>query len=173
MATVIEAEPSRVWRALTDLEELCAWDENLLAAVDSSSGYPCVGTSQRWRYLLHGVQVVLHERPLEVAIERRLRSSLALGGMKLDQTYSLVPEGPSRTRLSIRIVAASSVPVLGATVDRFEVRKLATERVDSLLRALQKWCEADPSTQMCNSSETQRSGSSKRSPASGARSTVS
>lgn len=173
MSAVIEAGPSRVWRALTDCEELCGWDDNLLAPVEPSSAYPCVGTTQRWRYLLHGIQVLLREEPIEIVVGRRLRSSLSLGGMKLDQTYSLAAENPSRTRLSIRIAAENSVPVLGAVVDRFEVRQLATERIDSLLRGLQKWCETSPSDQICSSSETQRAGSSKRSPASAARSTVS
>jgi len=93
MSAVIKAEPRCVWRALTDPEELCAWDENLLAPVGPPNGYPCVDSPQRWRYLLHGVQVLLHERPLQVAAERRLQSSLALGGLRLEQTYSLAPEG--------------------------------------------------------------------------------
>ena len=89
----------------------------------------------------------MHERPLQIAAERRLQSSLALGGLRLEQTYSLAPEGDCGTRLSIRIVAGNSVPVLGATIDRFEVRQLATERVDSLLRSILKWCEARPDAQ--------------------------
>jgi uncharacterized protein YndB with AHSA1/START domain len=173
MSAVIEAEPRCVWRALTDPDELCAWDENLLAPVDPPEGYPCVDAPQRWRYLLRGIQVLMHERPLEVAPGRRLRSSLALGGMKLEQTYTLTPEAESRTRVSVGIVASNSIPVLGGTIDRFEVRQLVAERADSQLRALQKWCEARPDAQMCSSSRTQRSGVSKRSPASGARSTVS
>ena len=173
MSAVIEAEPRCVWRALTDPDELCAWDENLLAPVDPPAGYPCVDAPQRWRYLLRGIQVLMHERPLEVATGRRLRSSLTLGGMKLEQTYTLTPEAESRTRVSVGIVASNSIPVLGGTIDRFEVRQLVAERADSQLRALQKWCEARPDAQMCSSSRTQRSGVSKRSPASGARSTVS
>jgi hypothetical protein len=147
MSAVIEAEPGCVWRALTEPDELCAWDENLLAPVDPSAGYPCPESPQRWRYLLGGVQLILRERPLEVAPERRLQSALWLGGMKLEQTYSLAPEGEARTRVSIRIAAGNSIPVLGATIDRFEVRQLVTERVDRLLRALQKWCEAQPDAQ--------------------------
>ena len=172
MSAVIDAEPSCVWRALTDPEELCAWDENLLAPVDPPVGYPCAETLQRWRYRLHGVQVVLRERPIEVVAERRLQSSLTLGGMKLQQTYSLTPEEGSRTRVSIKIVASNSVPVLGGTVNRFEVRQLATERVDSLLRALQKWCEARPDAQISRPSDAQRPGSPKRSRRRGARTTV-
>ena len=101
MSAVIEAEPGCVWRALTDPEQLCAWDENLLAPVDPPSGYPCVEVTQRWRYLLRGVQVLLHELPREIQLERRLRSTFAMGGMKLEQTYSLAPEGDRRTRVSV------------------------------------------------------------------------
>ncbi len=172
MSAVIEAEPRCVWRALTDPDELCAWDENLIAPVDSPSGYPCVESPQRWRYLLRGVPMLLHERPLDIAVGRRLQSSLTLGGMRLEQTYSLTGESKLRTRISIRIAAKNSVPVLGATIDRFEVRRLATERIDSLLRALLKWCESRPDAQRRDSPQTRRSQPCRRSRCSGARPTV-
>ena len=161
MSAVIEAEPRCVWRALTEPDELCAWDENLLAPVDPPSDYPCAESPQRWRYLLGGVQLILHERPLDIAAERRLQSALTLGGMKLEQTYSLAPEGEARTRVSIRITAGNAIPVLGATIDRFEVRQLVTERVDRLLRALQKWCEAQADSQAQKTTAAKRRPSRK------------
>jgi hypothetical protein len=48
---------------------------------------------------------------------------------------------PDRTRLSLRVVASNSTPVVGGSMDRFEIRRLSTELIDSRLRAVQKWCE--------------------------------
>jgi len=158
----MDADPRRVWRAITDPDELCAWDENLLAPVDPPANYPCLESPQRWRYKLRGIQVLMHERHLEVTTGRRLRSALSLGGMKLEQTYTLRPESESRTRVSVGIVASNSIPVLGGTIDRFEVRQLVSERADSQLRALQQWCEsrasAQPSAKTSSTSPSKSSG---------------
>jgi len=70
---------------------------------------------------------------------------------------------------------------LGATIDRFEVRRFASERVDSLLRSILKWCEARPDAQphkrdaakASNPSKTPRSNSAKPSCAGAAQSTAS
>ena len=69
--------------------------------------------------------------------------------MRFDQTYTLLPErgnngDPLRTRLGLKIIASNSVPVIGAIVDRFEVRRLATERIDTTLRSISRWCEETP-----------------------------
>jgi hypothetical protein len=34
--------------------------------------------------------------------------------------------------------------VIGSIVDRFEVRRLATERIDTNLRSISQWCERTP-----------------------------
>ena len=146
MSTVIAADPERVWRALTTPEELVAWDERLLAPVERPDRYPFSGQHVSWRYRLGGVQLVMHDRPLEVATLERLRRTIHLGSLRYDQTFTLVPEPgpPVRTRLGLKTVAANSVPVLGDVVDRFEVRRLTTEHVDETLRAVRRWCESRP-----------------------------
>ncbi len=50
-------------------------------------------------------------------------------------------EAPERTRLSLRVVASNSAPVVGGTMDRFAIRRLSAELIDTRLRAVQKWCE--------------------------------
>lgn len=143
MVAVIGAERERVWRALTDPAELVAWNERILAAVEPPADYPFSGQHVRWRYRMGNVQLVMHDRPLEVSQHELLRSSLSVGSMRYEQTFTLKTEpGPSpRTRLGLRVAAENSIPVVGDVVDRFEVRRLATEHVDTTLRALQKWCE--------------------------------
>ncbi len=147
MSVVIDADRERVWRALTDPSELVAWDERIISAVDEGSRrQPFSGEAVRWRYRLGSVQVVLHEQPLEVERPSRLSSSLKLGSMRFEQTYTLTtePDTPLRTRLGMKLVTTSSVPVIGDVVDRFGVRKLAAERIDETLRSVQTWCEQHP-----------------------------
>jgi hypothetical protein len=69
-----------------------------------------------------------------------------MGLFRFDETFTLAlePGAPSRTRLQLKIVAANSIPIVGGLLDRFAVRRIATDLVDEKLRALQKWCEANP-----------------------------
>jgi hypothetical protein len=96
-----------------------------------------------WRYRLGSVPVVLHEQPLEVVPDSRLRSSVALGLFRFDETFQLFSEAgdEDRTRLMLKLVASNSVPVVGGALDRFAVRRLAAEFIDAKLRGVQKWCE--------------------------------
>jgi hypothetical protein len=150
MSTPIAARRERVWRALTDPAELLGWDERLLGSVDAPADYPCAGQHVRWRYRLGKIPLVLHERLRTVVAPERLHASLALGSFHLEQTYTLLadlPEAkdaPPRTRLGLKLAASNAVPLLGAEVDRFAVRRMAADRVDSALRALQRWCEDRP-----------------------------
>jgi uncharacterized protein YndB with AHSA1/START domain len=146
MSVVIDADRERVWRALTEPAELVAWDDRSLAAGESPTNYPFAGSRVQWRYRLGGVPVVLHENPLEISRLERLSSSLRIGSLRLEQTYTLTTESrePARTRLGMKLVTTSSVPVVGDVVDRFGVRKMAAERIDQTLRSVQNWCHQNP-----------------------------
>jgi uncharacterized protein YndB with AHSA1/START domain len=149
MSTVIGAGRARVWRALTAPDEVVRWDERTVALVDPPDGYPRVGERVRWRYRLGTVGVIRHERPLEVAPGLRLRCAIALGGLRFDETYTLTPEPvapgqPDRTRVAIKLVSSNAVPVVSGLIDRFDVRRLAAELIDTRLRSLQQWCEKSP-----------------------------
>lgn len=146
MSTVIDADRERVWRALTEPSELTGWDDRVLASKDDDGAYPRPGQHLRWRVRLGGVPVVLHERPQEIARLERLHSTLRIGSLRLEQTYTLSVESldPPRTRLGMKLVTTSSVAVVGDVVDRFSVRKLAAERIDHTLRAVQDWCQMNP-----------------------------
>lgn len=143
MSTVIVAERARVWRALTEAAEVVRWDERVIALEGPASEYPRVGQSVRWRYRLGSIPVLLHERPVEVVPASRLRSTVALGLFRFDETFQLAtePGDGERTRLTLKLVASNSVPVVGGVLDRFAVRRLAVEFIDAKLRAVQKWCE--------------------------------
>jgi uncharacterized protein YndB with AHSA1/START domain len=146
MSVVIEADRERVWRALTEPSELVAWDDRVLAAVGDASSYPFAGQRVRWRYRLGGVPVVLHEEPQDISRPERLASTLRVGSLRFEQTYTLAAESiaPPRTRLGMKLITTSSIPVMGDVVDRFGVRRLAAERIDHNLRAVQEWCQRTP-----------------------------
>ena len=143
MSTVIGAEPQRIWRALTDPDELSSWDERIIAPVDRPDSYPSAGQHVRWRYRLGSVQLVMHDRPREIIPMQRLQSRIAIGSLRYEQTFSLMPERADspRTRLSMKIIASNSVPVIGEIVDRHDVRRMSVEHIDITLRSIQKWCE--------------------------------
>jgi len=92
------------------------------------------------------VPVVMHEQLLEITRLERLSSRLKVGSLRFEQTFTLSTESnrPPRTRLGMKVVTTSSVAVLGDVVDRFGVRKLAAERIDHTLRAVQDWCHMNP-----------------------------
>ena len=146
MSVVIDADRERVWRALTVPSELVARDERILSSIDATAAYPFAGQHVRWRYRLGSVQVVLHEQPLEIVRPERLCSALKVGSMRFEQTFTLTSESsePPRTRLGMKLVTTSSVPVVGDVVDRFNVRKMAADHVDRTLRSVQGWCQEHP-----------------------------
>jgi uncharacterized protein YndB with AHSA1/START domain len=141
MSASIRAEPARVWRAISDATEIIAWDGSRIAAIDDPTGYPVSGREFRWRYRLGGIPSVLNETPREVVEGWRLESRLSTGSLGLEQTFTL-QSAADGTRLAMKLVAANSVTVIGAVVDRFEMRRMASDRVNATLRSLQDWCEA-------------------------------
>ena len=84
--------------------------------------------------------------PQEIQPPVRLRSRLSLGLVRLEETFNLGvdPDDAERTRLSLRVASDNSVPVVGGLVDRFSVRRVATDFVDSRLRSIRSWCEEQP-----------------------------
>ena len=146
MSAGIGASRERVWCALTDPDELVRWDESRIAIVDRPDTYPEPGQHVRWRYKLGGVPSLLHERPTDVDFRERLAADFKVGTHHYQQLYVLVEEPetsaqPARTRVSLKQASENTVQLIGAEVDRFELRRMLIARVDATLRALQKWCE--------------------------------
>lgn len=155
LSATIGAPANRVWRALTDSVERVAWDERVLGKVEPSGVYkPATRTGKprpnitQWRFRLGGVPLVMRdELILDEPGERRV-SRISIGSMHFDQTLTLHPEdedeenGP-RTRLSMKLVAHNRIAVIGEVVERLDVQKIIIEYVDTTLRQVQKYCEAD------------------------------
>ena len=152
MACVIGAPRVRVWRALTDPAEIADWDAARIALVDPPDAYPAEGSTVRWRYKLGSVSLVLKETPQLVAAPERLALACAAGSLHFEQAYQLIEEPEdaaqaARTRVSLKLSARNQVHLIGADIDRFEVRRMLIERIDEALRSLQKWCEGESADQ--------------------------
>lgn len=143
MSKVIRSPRARVWRALTSPDELIRWDARLLSLEEPAPDYPAPGSHTVWRCLVGSVPVELRGDPVEVIPATRLRSAMRLGAFRFEETWTLVDDEPGATRLSLRLASENSVPLVGGELDRFDVRRLSTERVDETLSRLQEWCERD------------------------------
>ena len=141
LAMVIEVTREAAWRAITDPAQVIRWDESKLALLEGAPDYPQVGQHVRWRYLFRKVPIVLHDRPLEVVPLERLRCSIDLGLFHFEQTYSL-RAGSGRTQVGLRLQTLNSISTLHDQVDRFAVRRIASDFVYGRLHGLQKWCDS-------------------------------
>ena len=143
MSTLITAERDRVWRARTTPSELIRWDDQIVELLDPMPDYPQLGQQVRWRCRIGSVPIVVHQTIQEVQPGERLQSAISRGVFCFDETYTLADEleAPDRTRLSLKVVASNSTPVVDGTMDRFAIRRLSAELIDTRLRAVQKWCE--------------------------------
>lgn len=143
MAAVIGAPRDRVWRALTSPQELIRWDDRVVALAQGADSGNGRRARPQQRYRWGPVWVGLRYRPLEVIPGSRLRSEISLGLFRFEATYTLLPEeaDPTRTRLSLRLAFSNSVPVVGGCVDRFDLRRVASQLLSENISALQCWCE--------------------------------
>lgn len=144
MSTLVEASRPRVWTALTNPAEVVRWRPGLLAPVGEWNGYPVVGEPVRWRCRVRDLPVVLEDTPLEAATGELLRSRLRLGLFCFESTFTLAPSSRdgTQTRLGLRILAENQMPVVGGTIDRFDVRRFALDLATNHLCAARDWCEA-------------------------------
>ena len=135
----IDAPPSRVWRALCDPAEVVQWDTGVAEALDAPPDYPQPGQHVRWHYT-NGPFRLLHDRPREVIEHQRLRSLLAVGPVRFDETYTLDPHGAG-CRLTAAMLVRVPVPMLGALVERLYAGPAARSAVTASLQAIKRHCE--------------------------------
>ena len=159
LSASIGAPIDRVWRALTDPAERVAWDERILGeislsgasamptkAINATGDKETPGQKTKWRFRLGAIPLVMLEEIVGVDRHERLVSRISIGSMHFDQTLTLYREddesGP-RTRLGMKLIANNQIAVIGEVVQRLDVQKVVIEYVDTSLRQVQKYCEAD------------------------------
>jgi uncharacterized protein YndB with AHSA1/START domain len=135
----IAAPPERVWRALCDPAEVVRWDTGVAEAIDAPADYPQPGQHVRWRYT-NGPFRLLHDRPREVVPNKKLRSMLAVGPLRFDETYTLEPRNGG-TLLTAAMLVWVPVPLLGVAMERAYAGRAAKATVSASLRGIKAWCE--------------------------------
>jgi uncharacterized protein YndB with AHSA1/START domain len=136
----IAAPPERVWRALCDPAEVVRWDTGVAGAIDAPADYPQPGQHVRWRYT-NGPFRLLHDRPKEVVANEKLRSLLAVGPLRFDETYTLEARDGG-TLLTAAMLVWVPVPLLGVVVERAYAGAATKATVSASLRGIKRWCEA-------------------------------
>lgn len=139
LSVVIEAAPARVWRALCDPAEVVQWDTGVTAPLDAPPDYPQPGQHVRWRYT-NGPFRILHDRPKEVVAERKLRSMLAVGPLRFDETYTLEPRGGG-CLLTAAMLVWLPVPLAGPLLERLYAGPATKSTVSASLAAIKRHCE--------------------------------
>jgi hypothetical protein len=136
----IDATPRRVWRALCDPAEVVQWDTGVAAALDAPADYPQPGQHVRWRYR-SGPFRLLHDRPQAVVAERTLRSLLAVGPFRFDETYTLAPRN-GECQLTAALQVVMPLPLVGRLIERFYIGPRTRDTVRASLAAIKRHCEA-------------------------------
>lgn len=163
LSATINATRSRVWKALTVLDERAAWDDRVLGIVDSGTRRletrhagplaedPALArpfrATIRWRYRLGGIPLVMQEEIRAANPPRRLLCRLSIGSLRLEQDFTLeVDEDAShaRTRLGMKVMASNSIALVDEVMARLDVQKLVIAFADTTLRQIQEHCETDP-----------------------------
>jgi len=135
----IAAPCARVWRALCDPVEVVQWDTGVAAALDAPPDYPQPGQHVKWRYT-NGPFRILHDRPQEVVAERTLRSLLAVGPFRFEETYRLDEQGRG-CRLTAAMQVRASFGVLGWIFEHLYLGPRTRAAVTASLRAIKHHCE--------------------------------
>lgn len=135
----IRASSARVWHALCDPSEVVQWDTGVEGALDAPPDYPQPGQHVRWRYSV-GPFRVLHDRPQDVAPERRLRSLISIGPFHFDETYTL-DRRDGACRLTAAMEVAAPLPPVGWLVERLYLGPRTRAAVSASLDAIKKHCE--------------------------------
>jgi uncharacterized protein YndB with AHSA1/START domain len=136
----IAALPARVWRALCDPAEVVEWDSAVEAALDAPPDYPRPGQHVQWR-CRGGFFRILHDRPLEVVPEQRLRSDLRQGFIRYDETYTLAPS-EAGTLLEVDLDVFVQAPwFIGVYISRLQAKANARLAFQESLQNLKRHCE--------------------------------
>jgi hypothetical protein len=143
MSAAVASTRSRIWAALAEPAQAARWRPGVLALEQGSGPYPAVGRPVRWRCRVRELPIVLHETPTDVAPGERLHAKLRFGLFHYEAHFTLASLGePGRMRVGLQIQVPNELPLVGGTLDRFDVRRLATELAATDLMALRDWCEA-------------------------------
>ena len=142
-AAKVAVGPRRVWRALTDPTLVARWRPDFVAfqpPAPASLGEP--GCLARFRCRLRGFPVVGELRVLRARQGAALQTHVRLGLFAFDESFSLRREpGTGTTRIGLVLSLGNQAALVSGSLDRFAVRRLASELAEQTLSALGAVCE--------------------------------
>ena len=148
MGEGIEAERERIWAAISDPSEVARWRPGVEGIGSPGASFPTEGRRFEWLCRLNDIPIKLIETPIRVVDGARIESEIRFGLFRFLQTLS-ISKTSSGYRVLIQIETPNRMSLVGGTLDRFAVRRFATELAATYLQAIRDWCERDlqrPST---------------------------
>ncbi len=138
----VDAAGATVWRALTLRDEVVRWRPGIVGIGSPDASFPTEGRRFHWRCQVRDIPIDLVETPGEIKPIRRLESDVRLGLFRFRQVFTLVPS-EAGTRVTLQIEAPNRMPLVGGSLDRFDVRRFLVELGGTYLQALRDWCERE------------------------------
>ncbi len=138
----VDAGGAAVWRALTRRDEVVRWRPGITGVGSPDASFPTEGRRFHWRCRVRDIPIDLVETPGEITPPRRLESDVRLGLFHFRQVFTLLPN-EGATRVTLQIEAPNRMPLVGGSLDRFDVRRFLVELGGTYLQALRDWCERD------------------------------
>ena len=133
----VAASPRCVWRVLSDPATAARWLPSFEGWISAPPLALTTLSSLRFRSRLHRVPVAAELRVLEVT-PGRIRAQFRLGLFAFTARFSLVPEPgvEGATRIGLVVSITNQIAVVSGSLDRFAVRKLASELAEHTLAAI-------------------------------------
>lgn len=100
----IARPPQRVWRALCEPAEVVRWDG--VTQLWVPEGYPAAGQYARWSSAIGPWRLTLHDRVQAVEPPRRLRSTIDIGFVHVEEEYRLTPSDAGTLLVSDNAVSS-------------------------------------------------------------------
>ncbi len=141
MGAELRCTPQQVWAALSDPEQIGRWRPGIVREEAQRGRFPDPGAELRYRCRLQGLPVALRIVAREAMAGERLRTELRLGLFRCEEGFRIQAIDGSRTRVGLKIRTPSEMALVGESLDRFAVRRFATDLASVQLQAIRDWCE--------------------------------
>jgi hypothetical protein len=138
----VAASPRCVWRVLSDPASAANWLPFFCGWVGEPPTSISTLGALRFTSRLRGASVTAEVRVLEIA-PGRVRLHARFGLFAFEARFVLRPEPglAGATRIGLVVSVENEIAVVGGTLDRFEVRRLASELAESALGRLSAQAE--------------------------------
>lgn len=132
------ARPRDVWLALSDPALIAQWRPGFAGWIGALPETLAAPTTLRFRSRLRDVPVVAEQRVIELRRGVRMQSRVRYGLFGFEETFTLgEDEGAAGgVRIGLALSLANRVSVVSGSLDRFAVRRIASEIAEQTLGAL-------------------------------------